>query len=177
MLLIKIQARLIPRTYGLGHCWSLSSVRDCSQGYARSPTYTATTVSQLLLRCNVGFYLQMNGCRQLVHMPHTVMVCNHFMCSTWWPTPVCWGFASYHHLCWSYIAYVADNRTGALDPYNNHRIMPLADFIEHPLAHELVHNGQTLQVYIQPHLHLALFSCIAGVQSDFCTSNICCNLL
>ena len=65
----------------------------------------------------------------------------------------CWGLASYHHLCWSYIACVADNRTSALDPYNNNRIMPLADFIEHPLAHELVHNGQTLQVYIQPHLH------------------------
>ncbi len=33
-----------------------------------------------------------------------------------------------------------------MDPYNNPIVMPLADFIEHPLAHELVHNGQTLQV-------------------------------
>ncbi len=27
--------------------------------------------------------------------------------------------------------------------------MPLAEFIEHPLADELVHNGQTLQVVSQ----------------------------
>lgn len=33
-----------------------------------------------------------------------------------------------------------------LDPYNNQFFISLADFVEHPLARELVHNGQTLQV-------------------------------
>ena len=42
----------------------------------------------------------------------------------------------------------AEKETGnaTLDPYSNRLVMPLADFIEHPLAHELVHNGQALQV-------------------------------
>lgn len=40
----------------------------------------------------------------------------------------------------------ADRDTTPLDPYNNKFVISLADFIEHPLAHELVHNGQTLQV-------------------------------
>ena len=35
-----------------------------------------------------------------------------------------------------------------LDPYNNSMVLPLAEFIEHPLAHELVHNGETLQVCV-----------------------------
>lgn len=34
----------------------------------------------------------------------------------------------------------------ALDPYNNSLVMPLADFIEHPLAHDLLHNGAAHQV-------------------------------
>lgn len=33
-----------------------------------------------------------------------------------------------------------------LNPYSNPLVMPLADFIEHPLAHELVHNGAAYQV-------------------------------
>ena len=41
---------------------------------------------------------------------------------------------------------LAGNATNSLDPYRNLLVMPLADFIEHPLAHELVHNGQALQV-------------------------------
>ena len=40
----------------------------------------------------------------------------------------------------------ADTDTTSLNLYNNHSLISLADFIEHPLAHELVHNGQTLQV-------------------------------
>ncbi|KAL0026487.1 hypothetical protein WJX77_002347 [Trebouxia sp. C0004] len=39
-----------------------------------------------------------------------------------------------------------DPAASPLDPYQNSLVMPLAEFIEHPLAHELVHNGQTLQV-------------------------------
>lgn len=39
-----------------------------------------------------------------------------------------------------------DPAVSPLDPYQNSLVMPLAEFIEHPLAHELVHNGQTLQV-------------------------------
>lgn len=41
---------------------------------------------------------------------------------------------------------VADRDLTPLDPYNNKFVISLADFIEHPLAHELLHNGQTLQV-------------------------------
>ena len=33
-----------------------------------------------------------------------------------------------------------------LDPYNNSLVMPLAEWIEHPIAEELIHNGATLQV-------------------------------
>jgi hypothetical protein len=33
-----------------------------------------------------------------------------------------------------------------LDPYNNSLVMPLAEFVEHPIAAELLHNGATLQV-------------------------------
>jgi len=33
-----------------------------------------------------------------------------------------------------------------LDPYNNSLVMPLHEWIEHPLAQELIHNGATLQV-------------------------------
>lgn len=45
----------------------------------------------------------------------------------------------------------------AVDPYNNQYVIPLADFIEHPIAHELVHNGQTLQVSLAlPVLHAML---------------------
>lgn len=33
-----------------------------------------------------------------------------------------------------------------LNPYNNSLVMPLHDFIEHPIAAELLHNGGTLQV-------------------------------
>ena len=43
-------------------------------------------------------------------------------------------------------AVAAGTDTTPVDPYNNEFLIPLADFIEHPLAHELVHNGQTLQV-------------------------------
>lgn len=32
------------------------------------------------------------------------------------------------------------------DPYNNKLVMPLKDFIEHPIAQELLHNGGLLQV-------------------------------
>ena len=40
----------------------------------------------------------------------------------------------------------ADRDTTPVDPYNNKFVISLTDFIEHPLAYELVHNGQTLQV-------------------------------
>eukprot|EP00775_Hariotina_reticulata_P011842 gene11842-11986_t len=33
-----------------------------------------------------------------------------------------------------------------LDPYNNQLFMPLADFIQQPIARELLHNGETFQV-------------------------------
>lgn len=33
-----------------------------------------------------------------------------------------------------------------LDPYNNSLVMPLHEWIEHPIAEELLHNGATLQV-------------------------------
>ncbi len=33
-----------------------------------------------------------------------------------------------------------------LDPYDNLLVMPLAEFVEHPIARELLHNGATLQV-------------------------------
>ncbi|KAL3153929.1 hypothetical protein ABBQ32_013491 [Trebouxia sp. C0010 RCD-2024] len=39
-----------------------------------------------------------------------------------------------------------DTQQTSLDPYNNGFVISLADFIEHPLARELVHDGQTLQV-------------------------------
>lgn len=34
-----------------------------------------------------------------------------------------------------------------LDPYNNSLILPLHEWIESPLVHKLVHNGQTMQVH------------------------------
>lgn len=37
-----------------------------------------------------------------------------------------------------------------LDPYNNPLVMPLAEWIEHPIAHELMHNAVTLQVRCWP---------------------------
>ena len=33
-----------------------------------------------------------------------------------------------------------------LDAYNNSLVMPLHEFIEHPIVHELLHNGGTMQV-------------------------------
>jgi hypothetical protein len=33
-----------------------------------------------------------------------------------------------------------------LDPYDNQLVMPLHEFVEHPLAAELIHNGATLQL-------------------------------
>ncbi|DBB06421.1 TPA: hypothetical protein ACH3X1_011981 [Trebouxia sp. C0004] len=45
-----------------------------------------------------------------------------------------------------HLSEAADPAASPLDPYQNSLVMPLAEFIEHPLAHELVHNGQTLQV-------------------------------
>ncbi|KAI7840366.1 hypothetical protein COHA_005910 [Chlorella ohadii] len=33
-----------------------------------------------------------------------------------------------------------------LDPYNNSLVMPLHEWVEHPIAEELMHNGATLQV-------------------------------
>ena len=33
-----------------------------------------------------------------------------------------------------------------LDAYNNSLVMPLHEFIEHPVVHELLHNGGTMQV-------------------------------
>ena len=33
-----------------------------------------------------------------------------------------------------------------LDPYNNSLVMPLHEWVEHPIAEELLHNGATLQV-------------------------------
>ena len=33
-----------------------------------------------------------------------------------------------------------------LDPYNNSLIMPLAEFIQHPDVHDLLHNGAAYQV-------------------------------
>ncbi|KAK9810315.1 hypothetical protein WJX72_008465 [[Myrmecia] bisecta] len=41
---------------------------------------------------------------------------------------------------------LAPTKDQPVDPYNNLLVMPLADFIEHPLAHELLHNGGALQV-------------------------------
>ena len=34
----------------------------------------------------------------------------------------------------------------ALDPYHNPLVMPLEEFVRHPIAQELLHNGQTFQV-------------------------------
>ncbi|KAA6422197.1 MAG: tyrosine sulfotransferase-like [Trebouxia sp. A1-2] len=45
-----------------------------------------------------------------------------------------------------HLSEAADPAVSPLDPYQNSLVMPLAEFIEHPLAHELIHNGQTLQV-------------------------------
>ncbi|KAL0036133.1 hypothetical protein WJX79_004855 [Trebouxia sp. C0005] len=42
--------------------------------------------------------------------------------------------------------HLSEAAVSPLDPYQNSLVMPLAEFIEHPLAHELIHNGQTLQV-------------------------------
>lgn len=33
-----------------------------------------------------------------------------------------------------------------MDPYNNPLVMPLEEFVEHPIAQELLHDGQTFQV-------------------------------
>lgn len=33
-----------------------------------------------------------------------------------------------------------------LNPYNNSLVMPLHEFVEHPIAEELLHNGAALQV-------------------------------
>jgi hypothetical protein len=35
-----------------------------------------------------------------------------------------------------------------LDPYNNSLVMPLHEWVEHPIAEELMHNGGTLQVRV-----------------------------
>ncbi len=35
-----------------------------------------------------------------------------------------------------------------LDPYNNSLVMPLHEWVEHPIAEELMHNGATLQVRV-----------------------------
>ncbi|KAL0055720.1 hypothetical protein WJX82_003741 [Trebouxia sp. C0006] len=45
-----------------------------------------------------------------------------------------------------HLSEAAEPAASPLDPYQNSLVMPLAEFIEHPLADELVHNGQTLQV-------------------------------
>ena len=50
-------------------------------------------------------------------------------------------------LIYSTVALSAGSAASPLDPYNNSLVMPLAEFIEHPLAKELVHNGQSLQVF------------------------------
>ncbi len=34
-----------------------------------------------------------------------------------------------------------------LDPYNNELVMPLEEFVKHPIAEELLHNGETFQVH------------------------------
>lgn len=57
----------------------------------------------------------------------------------WWPahptpphpTPTVW---------------VLPSPEAVLDPYNNSLAMPLHEFVEHPIAEELLHNGGTLQV-------------------------------
>ena len=36
----------------------------------------------------------------------------------------------------------------SVDPWNNTMILPLHEWIEHPLVHELIHDGQTLQVLL-----------------------------
>jgi hypothetical protein len=33
-----------------------------------------------------------------------------------------------------------------LDPYDNEMVMSLKEFVESPIAHELIHNGQAFQV-------------------------------
>jgi hypothetical protein len=45
-----------------------------------------------------------------------------------------------------------------LNPYNNSLVMPLAEFIEHPIAHELLHNGGALQVPV----HLPVSGLLLG---------------
>lgn len=37
-------------------------------------------------------------------------------------------------------------RSHSGNPYDNSLVMPLADFINHPIAEDLLHNGQTMQV-------------------------------
>lgn len=42
--------------------------------------------------------------------------------------------------------WVLPDAEPVLDPYNNSLAMPLHEWIEHPIAEELLHNGATLQV-------------------------------
>ncbi len=42
--------------------------------------------------------------------------------------------------------WVLPDAEATLNPYNNSLVMPLHEFVEHPIAEELLHNGATLQV-------------------------------
>lgn len=42
--------------------------------------------------------------------------------------------------------WVLPDAEAVLDPYNNSLVMPLHEWVEHPIAEELLHNGATLQV-------------------------------
>ena len=46
--------------------------------------------------------------------------------------------------------YAAEQNLPPLDPFNNSLIMPLAEFIEHPMARDVVHNGAAFQVPSAP---------------------------
>ena len=45
-----------------------------------------------------------------------------------------------------------------LDAYNNSLVMPLHEFIEHPVVHDLLHNGGAMQVC---RVHCSYFCCCA----------------
>ena len=54
-----------------------------------------------------------------------------------------------------------------LDPYNNSLILPLASFVEFPMADELVNNAMTFQVILNTRRQLTWTSLGAGVIKCF----------
>ena len=63
-----------------------------------------------------------------------------------------------------------------LDMYNNSLVMPLYEFIEHPVVHELLHNGGTMQVRCttrqRPHAINCCTSTAALLKSWTCISAV-----